>query len=435
MAGIIDKLKTLADEEQAKIAKSKKEAEASVTPNLLSGPAKIATGLVGAVPTAVGRTIEQIPAGIGKLIGAVPKNSADYSTNPALDLAGQGVTETATGLRDVGKVLRSGAMNLFGLKEAPPASAAGVGPSVAAPAGVGVPKPTIAPPEPTASGGYDMDTYNKIKAIGDNAVRNDAVGVGEPATESPYYNKIPDGKGGYALIPKESAGVGPTETPIEGPKKITGGEVNDLVNQLMNNPAFQGTQDMGGGVIKRGVSQKMRGEILSHVMDIKKAELGLQGQTIASRIASADRQMAARLGLQGHQIQAETARLAHRESVEARDDLVRERLDIMRQDMENRKAAGEDTRALNKSINEERIFQKDLTTFGTDKTTGVYDADRGLFEMGFAGIHTGRPEVAKAFGEFNAQVASLEKQYNAKLRPDQLAKLKKNYMLLKGWAE
>ena len=95
--------------------------------NVASGATKMAAGGIGAVPTAIGKGMEQTPTLIGKAIGAVPANPPDLASNPSAKLAGEGYDEFTKGIGDmasgvrerIGNV-RSKAMLKLGLVEASP---------------------------------------------------------------------------------------------------------------------------------------------------------------------------------------------------------------------------------------------------------------------------------------------------------------------------
>ena len=183
-------------------------------PGILTGAAKVIAGGLGAVPTAVGKTIEQIPAAVGGLIGAVPRIKADYAANPSLELMGQGTEEIKRGVSDIGGRMRSGIMTTFGLQEPPattPAPQPTAKPAIqpaTLPSARPVPVP-IAAAVPETGRGVSPETFTKMQTVGREAVaglRNKVPGG------FPDYDVIPanDGKGSYTLSPKPRP-----ETPAE----------------------------------------------------------------------------------------------------------------------------------------------------------------------------------------------------------------------------
>lgn len=213
--------------------------------------------------------------------------------------------------------------------------------------------------------------------------------------ESDYYTVE-----GNKMVPKPVAPELGVSQPFAPPARDYNAEIDDLVNKLMSDPKSLITQDMGGGYIKTGGLKK---NVLSAIATLKGHQLGLQGQ----------REVAAS-GLEGQKIQtagtkatAEASKLATRqiadESREERKRTAMESIRVREAELAQRTAAGEETTALRSDIAKERSFQTALTKYGEDSIAG-FNAGKGLFEMGFQGMHADRPEVQQAYLPFKAKL-------------------------------
>lgn len=365
-------------------------------PDLISGPAKMLIGGAGAIPTAIGKGIEQIPTGIGKLIGAVPINPPDYGVNKPLDLAAQGATEFAGGMRRLGTAARTGAMNLFGLKEAPVTSpsapVASTLPAAAQPFAPPVASPLPVAAQPFAPSGVTPSPVVAGKGI--QPAVQPSQPVATPALPARDFNK----------------------------------EIDDLVDTLMKDPSSKVVQSMGldksllsplserKEVFRTGGLKK---NVLNQIVELKKAQLGLAGHEIQ---------------VGGAKATAEASKLATREEAALnraeRKRAAEERIRMDVKELEQRRTAGEDTRLLRERMDKEDKFQKSLTKYGEDSITG-FNAGKGLFEMGFQGMHADRPEVQQAYLPFKTR---LEKALGGRPpTPQQLKMAKEAWYKDMGW--
>lgn len=356
------------------------------TPRLISGPIKAIAGGLGAVPTAIGKTIEQIPTGVGKLIGAVPITPPDYGKNVPLELAGEGVRETTAGAREVGAATRRGVMGLFGLKEPTP--------------------PIVTPTPQLFAGGYP-----RPGGVGrDFGVSPPVIPTAIP-TVAPAIAPVREAGGGeYAPVP-------PSPPPTEGGYATTRTDVESKINRMVDELMTP----------RRGIS----GGYFVPTENVRQAA-GLREKQLGVVAGLEQTKLAGEYGVAGHKITAETAAAAAKEAMAERQEFHRESAHLRRMEIETRAAAGEDTRELRKQLFAETTFQKDLTKYGEDIDLG-FNAEKGLFEMGRQGRYLDRPEVQQSFAPFQAQKAILERKYGRKLTPSEEATLKKNYYKTKEW--
>lgn len=365
---VLDEMRELNQKEADKASTAGKKR--GILDNTVSGATKLVAGGLGAVPTAVGKAVEQIPTGIGRAIGAVPVNPPDYASNPSLKLMGEGADEIGSAARGIGTAARSGVMSALNLKEAPAPTQA---PTPVAPTLQQPQKQGAIPSAPIASG---MDAAMKdIKAT-----RTAPFGIG----------------GGEPAKPPESAGYienAATGERINVPKAKPAGEgagIDSLISQLESD-------------YRNAPTRKLKLGIGNLLVEAEKSRTSLAG-----------------------------TKLLKTETAKERAEAMRERNDLLQQKIDDARAAGEDTRALRKEIAEDKIFQKDLTQFGTD-TMGDFNPEKGMFEMGDKGIHLDRPEVERAYSPYKAMKEKIEKQSKAKMTPAQERTFKTNYFKAKGW--
>jgi hypothetical protein len=146
-------------------------------------------------------------------------------------------------------------------------------------------------------------------------------------------------------------------------------------------------------------------------------------------------------GLEGRKITAEASKAGHEASAKDRDAIARERLqEFIRgnkaQEAHNQATlkqlteSGQDTRELRKQMAADTVFQKDLTKAGEDSVMG-FDGGKGLFELGFTGRHTERPEVQQAYLPFETR---LKKALGGKVPTAQQKKMARDaWYKEKGW--
>jgi hypothetical protein len=194
---------------------------------------------------------------------------------------------------------------------------------------------------------------------------------------------ITDANGNITQVPK-------------APARDISSELDDLISQIEKNPSNIHSARFGGGL--SGRAQK-------EIADLRKAQLGLEGHKEVSR-----------------------------EATRERGELARERMDIMRQQLKQAEIAGLETRDLKKAMQDESVFQKNITTFGMDKTTGEFNPEKGAFIMGETGLHLDRPEVQRIYAPYIAQKTSLETKKGKKMSTADERKFRENYFFAKGWS-
>jgi hypothetical protein len=120
------------------------------------------------------------------------------------------------------------------------------------------------------------------------------------------------------------------------------------------------------------------------------------------------------------------------------NDLRRQHLDQLRIANENTLTERREKRLSDIETKKQEDFNKQLNVYAIDKNTGVFNGEKGIFEM----THQGHPipEAHKVISEsvyapFRSQKAALEKKYKRNLSPTEEKTLKANYFKAKGWAE
>jgi hypothetical protein len=187
-------------------------------------------------------------------------------------------------------------------------------------------------------------------------------------------------------------------TEPQAPERDVNAEIDNLIDNLLQDPTSKVTQSMGRGITKTGGLKK---KVLNTV-----------------------------LGLYGVRQTGETHKQAALDRVQTnkdRDLYNQERLDIMRESLAERKAAGEDTRDLRKMMQGESVFQKDLNTYGMNKMTGEFNPAFGAFTLGELGRHTDRPEVQRIWGPYEKKRLELEKA-KGPMSAEQQRKFRRNYL-------
>lgn len=159
-------------------------------------------------------------------------------------------------------------------------------PVVSTPATTSPGKVAIQPPTPAVKPWY---TQNKWGVSGQ--------GGKTPLGEQPTATRVTRGINGTPTLLEAQGITELTKSPeqIANERNIMrGGEgvmstptvdynakIEDLVNQVMNAPSSRVTQSMGGGVTKTGGIKK---SVLGQVVELRKAQLGLQGQQITAAV-------------------------------------------------------------------------------------------------------------------------------------------------------
>jgi hypothetical protein len=276
---------------------------ASNRATIITGAAKTIAGGLGAVPTAVGKTIEQIPAGVGKLIGAIPKQPADYSSNPSLDLAGEGISQMGRGFSDVGNKARTGLMSAFGLKEAPPSTLPAAAVPLAATPPTSQPQPAVATQEttPIASGGVSPETFSQMQEVGRRAVAQSAPqGMGD-------YDVSRTGRNEYTMTPK---GKPPEPDSNLGPIAATR-ELRDQYNrERVANEYDARIRELKEADITPGNKAKLINDLLAKKVDLLGQGLTMRGQDIQERttgqghgVTTRGQDVTSRTAAEGHEIE------------------------------------------------------------------------------------------------------------------------------------
>jgi len=396
MAGLLNRIREMSDEaEQAKIARRK---ESAVTPDLLSGSVKMIAGGLGAVPTAVGRAIEQIPTGVGKLIGGVPINPPDYAVNQPLDLAVQGAKEFGTGLSDVGTALRGATMNVFGLKEAPAVT------TPAQPFAGGVPKPvgigrTFGPEVAPDVGKKTREQFTKDI---------------EATRVEPTAVPVPEGRG---IAGRITMGGPEGENITEVKRGITpardfNAEIDDLVNQLMSDPSSRKTQTMSGGWVKTGGLKKSVGD---QIVELKKAQLGLAGHEITAEASKA-----------GHKATAEAAmdwRNASLEERKRQNDILANQHTLAREQQKDIASQ----KAMETVLNRFAVHESDPLN-PTDKTVNMRNTYFNVWDSGtkpHSAIADAVNQMGDQWKEYLKETMKLSKL--GKLTPEQEKQIKARF--------
>lgn len=301
--------------------------------DVVTGGAKMAAGGIGAIPTAIGKGLEQTPAVIGKAIGAVPKTSPDLSSNPSAKLAGEGYGQFTKGIGDAATAARSGIMSALDLQEAPKS----------------VTQPTRTTTSTTSSSVNQPAVTTAQKPAADKQKIMDEI----QATRVPPAGGIDKRLG---IGSKENAGY--VENATTGERIYVPKSTEAMGQRETNRAATKSFKE---------VYDEVLGTLGDNRAGMKKVALDK-----AAEIYNAQ------LGLEGHKVTAV-------ESSKDRLEISKERNEILRQQIEDKRTAGEDTRQQKAElkraegeIKREQMFRNELKAFAVKRmnlATGESDLD------------------------------------------------------------
>jgi len=334
------------------------------------GTFKAIAGGLGAVPTAVGKAVEQIPAGVGKLIGAVPKTPpSPYGENIPLELAGEGIREAGKAIKEeFGEQwaenkarIRRGLMGMFGLRKPIPTGTIGFREPVSSTA-VSTVRPTSSTVSPVITPALQptITPTRRVGGVGQGKFRPKVLPSESSLTsktEMPtttLYRGI-DSKGNTIITDNPPPGVKIISRVIlpqaQGVERAGRGykerseeveaRVNEMVDKLMTPRRGTAYEEVPRGLGEKGVPRyrqipgepyvpKKNRELAAQLLSRQLAEIRrLEKAELTGKYELAGHEIAGKYGLAGHKITAEVA--------EARNAIDRERLayDISQVDMKN----------------------------------------------------------------------------------------------------
>jgi len=231
--------------------------------DVVTGGAKMVAGGLGAIPTAIGKGLEQTPGVVGKAIGAVPVNPPDLGSNPSAKLAGEGYDQFARGIGGAASGARKGIMSALDLKEAPVAQTPMAAPVAQAP------KSSVVTPTPISSPPVSQPIGVKAKAGGiAPSVAGKGVTAPQPVEKEEGLKRWVDETGTIHL---EGRNLGIKKPEVKKPLKT----VDDTLNELLNDPKY------------RKENGELKSRVLSQIVELQKAKMGIEsdkeGQKITTR--------------------------------------------------------------------------------------------------------------------------------------------------------
>jgi hypothetical protein len=219
----------------------------------------------------------------------------------------------------------------------------------------------------------------------------------QPSPETPTSPTAPTKAGGFYQ-------------PNEGAPDVKATDVNTMIAPRGISPVNDITYDAKGNMTMTGkapaaptIESQIQGLVDSMTpsnMWESRAKIGSLNKLLVNQTTKEGQGLLA----SAHRETARENAATRHESTLVREADAKERNRLHELQLKQAEAAGQDTREIRKQIAADNLFQKDLTTAGTHKDTGVFSHEQGLFDLAHSGMHLDRPEVQRVYAPFAARL-------------------------------